>query len=246
MELLRLVRDRGRLEVRSAAALLGVSHETVRRDLRGLESDGLVRRSYGVAFPVESGAFETALTYRESNNAEEKQRIASAAVEHLGEAQTLFLDEGYQTRLVAEALPDDRPFTVVTSSLPIATRLSHRPNVQVLILGGRVRGTTLGIVDHWAADMLASFVIDLAFIGANGVSEEAGLTTPDPAVALVKSAAVRAARHRIFVGAHHKFGVSTFVRFAALADFDTMITGMELSSSHASRFVAAGAALIRV
>lgn len=169
MELLRLVRDRGRLEVRSAAALLGVSHETVRRDLRGLESDGLVRRSYGVAFPVESGAFETALTYRESNNAEEKQRIASAAVEHLGEAQTLFLDEGYQTRLVAEALPDDRPFTVVTSSLPIATRLSHRPNVQVLILGGRVRGTTLGIVDHWAADMLASFVIDLAFIGANGV-----------------------------------------------------------------------------
>lgn len=246
LELLRLTRDRGRLEVAAAAVTLGVSAETVRRDLRRLESDGLIRRSYGVAVPVESGAFETGLDYRETNNAAEKHRIARAAVDHLGEAQTLFLDEGYQTQLIAAALPLDRPFTVVTSSLPVATRLSHRSNVQVLILGGRVRGNTLGIVDHFASDMLRTFVIDLAFIGANGVSEEAGLTTPDPAVAMVKEAAVRVSRHRLFVGAHHKFGVSTFVRFAALADFDTMITGTELPASHAARFTVAGASLLRV
>ena len=58
--------------------------------------------------------------------------------------------------------------------------------------------------------MLSGFVIDLAFVGANGISRESGLTTPDPAVADIKAHAVRAARRRVFVGIHTKFGVRTF------------------------------------
>ncbi|RKR74388.1 DeoR/GlpR family DNA-binding transcription regulator [Frondihabitans australicus] len=245
-ELLRLTRESGRLDAADAARLVGVSPETLRRDLRALEEAGLIRRSYGAAVPVESGAYETGLAYRETNHAAEKARIADAAARHLGEAQTIFLDEGYQTQLVAERLPGDRPLTILTSSLPVAARLSERPNVQLLLLGGRVRGNTLGTVDHWAADMLRQFVVDLAFVGANGVSETDGLTTPDPAVAMVKSAAVATSKRRIFVGASHKFGTSTFVRFAALTDFDVMITGTELSASAAGRFAAAGARLERV
>jgi DeoR family transcriptional regulator, fructose operon transcriptional repressor len=246
LELLRIARDNGRLDVTAASHLLGVAQETVRRDLRALELQGLVRRSYGVAYPVESGAFETALMSRETINPEEKVRIAAAAAAELGEAQTIFIDEGFQTQLIAQRLPGNVRLTVVTSSLPIANQLATRPGIQLLVLGGRVRGNTLGVVDHWAADMLKSFNVDLAYVGANGLSLEGGVTTPDPSVAMVKAAAIQVARRRVFVGAHHKFGTTTFVRFAELQDFDRMITGHELTPSVAAQFTAAGAQLIRV
>ncbi|MCG7415567.1 MULTISPECIES: DeoR/GlpR family DNA-binding transcription regulator [Microbacterium] len=245
-ELLTLIRTQGRLDVAGIPDLLGVSAETIRRDLRSLESQGLVRRGYGVAYPIESGAFEPALDVRMNINPEQKQRIASAVIPRIGEAQTIFIDEGYQTQLVAQRLPLDRPFTVVTASLPIATLLAPRSNVQVVILGGRVRGNTLGVADHWPAKMLSTLTIDLAILGANGVSVERGMTTPDPAVAAVKTAAAEAAIRRIFIGAHHKFGTATFAKFAEVTDFELLITGHELAASMANHFSITGVPVLRV
>ncbi|MGI5191592.1 DeoR/GlpR family DNA-binding transcription regulator [Promicromonospora sp. CA-289599] len=245
-ELLALVRRRGRIEVSESARVLSVSQETVRRELRKLEAQGLVRRSYGLAFPVETSSFESALSQRQESFPEEKARIAAEVARRLGEAQTIFVDEGFQPLLAARALPRDRELTVVTSSLPVATELSARANVQIIIIGGRVRGKTLGVVDGTAVDMLRTFRLDLGLIGANGVTVEDGLTTPDPAVARVKAAAVQVSRRRIFIGAHHKFGVTSFVRFAGLHDFEAMITGTELGSARARAFHAAGAEIVQV
>jgi DeoR/GlpR family transcriptional regulator of sugar metabolism len=246
LQLLGLVRERAQVEVATIAAATGASVETIRRDLRALEAQGLIRRSHGLVSAIESGAYETALAFRATNHADEKARIAERAVEHLGDARTVFLDEGFQTQLIAARLIATPGLTVVTSSLPVANALASRSDAQVIIVGGRVRGNTLGVVDHWAAEMLATFNLDLAFIGANGVSAEHGLSTPDPAVAMVKAAAVRAAQRNIFVGAHNKFGARTFVRFAELRDFDLMITGRELTGSAAAMLTSAGAHLVRV
>ena len=246
IRLLQLVRENGELEVTAVDSLLDVSLETIRRDLRALEAQGLIRRSYGRVFAVESGVFETSLAARTTINPEEKGRIASAVVGRLGEAQTIFIDEGFQTQLIAQRLPDDRRLTIVTASLPIATMLAPRLNMQVVLLGGRVRGNTLGVVDIAAVDALRRLNLDLALVGANGVSVERGMTTPDPAVAAVKEAAVQSASRRIFVGAHHKFGTTTFVSFAALTDFELIITGQELGVTLANRFVSVGANLLRV
>lgn len=245
-ELLALVRGQGRIEVSESARLLGVSQETVRRELRKLEAQGLIRRSYGLAFPVESSTFETALAERTQNFPEEKARIAAEAARRVGEARTIFVDEGFQSLLVARALPDDRDLTVVTTSLPIASDLAARDNLQVIIVGGRVRGNTLGVVDGWATDMLRSFRMDLAFIGANGVTVADGLTTPDPAVAHVKAAAIACSHRKIFMGAHHKFGVTSFVRFAELSAFEVFVTGVELPAARARMFSEAGAHIVQV
>ena len=153
------------MDVAALAAELSVSPETVRRDLRVLEDRGLVRRTHGGAHPVESAGFETTLAARTTRHVPQKARIATAAVELLGEADTVFVDEGFTPQLIAEALPQDRPLTVVTASLTTAGPLAEREHAQVLLLGGRVRGTTLATVDHWATDMLAGLVIDLAYVG---------------------------------------------------------------------------------
>ncbi|MFF1879692.1 DeoR/GlpR family DNA-binding transcription regulator [Leifsonia sp. NPDC058230] len=245
-EILDIVRREGRLDVAPGAARLGITPETLRRDLRALERIGHIRRSYGAAFPVESSRFETPLDFRENANSEEKARIADAAAGQIGHAQTIFIDEGFLPQLVARALPDDRPLTVVTASLPAANELAQRREVEVFLLGGRVRGTTLGTVDHWATTMLQSFVIDLAYIGANGISTEHGLTTPDPAVAAVKRAAVAASRQRIFIGTHTKFGVSSFSRFAEIGEFEKLVTGEQLSPHRAQLFSQYGPKVLRV
>ncbi|GIF23887.1 DeoR/GlpR family transcriptional regulator of sugar metabolism [Actinoplanes tereljensis] len=119
-DLLQRLRTDGRLDVSAIAEEVGISRETLRRDLRKLESQGLLRRSYGVAYPVESGAYESELSARVDSNVEEKMRIATAAISHLGAAQNVFIDEGFTTQLIAQHLPESEHFTVITPSLPIA------------------------------------------------------------------------------------------------------------------------------
>jgi DeoR/GlpR family transcriptional regulator of sugar metabolism len=242
---LELARSRGQVSVTELAAMMNVSMETARRDLSLLESHGLIRRTYGQAYPVETAAYESDIATREVAHVEEKRRIAEEAVRHMEDAETIFIDEGCTPQIIASRLPD-RKLRVVTASLPIAAQLAARESFSVYLLGGRVRGHTQGTVDHWAIDMLGGFVIDLAFIGANAISREHGLTTPDPAVAEVKKTAVRVARRRVFIGVSTKFAVTSFCRFADVADFNLIISDRKLSSSEATRYSALGPAVIRV
>ncbi|WP_406279968.1 DeoR/GlpR family DNA-binding transcription regulator [Streptomyces sp. NBC_00191] len=244
--ILAVARRNGSMEVAAVAAELMVSPETVRRDLRVLEEYGLVRRTHGGAYPVESAGFETTLAARTTRYVPQKARIATAAVELLGEAETVFIDEGFTPQLIAEALPQDRPLTVVTASLATAGSLAGREHTQVLLLGGRVRGNTLATVDHWVTGMLAGLVIDLAYVGANGISREYGLTTPDPAVGHVKAQAMKSARRRIFSGIHTKFGAVSFCRFAEVTDFEAIVTDTSLSAVEAQRYAQLGPQVIRV
>lgn len=244
--ILSLLRQAGQAEVSALAADFRVAPETIRRDLSELERRGLIRRTHGGAYPVESAGYETDLAHRETHQVESKRRIAAAAVRLVDAAETVFIDEGYTQQLLAGMLPTDRPLTVVTASLPTAAAVARSPETTVLLLGGRVRGRTLATVGSWATQMLSSFVIDLAFMGANGIARDSGLTTPDPVVADVKAQAIRSSRRRVFVGIHTKFGVSSFCRFAEIGDFEAIVTDTGLSAAEASRYSLLGPTVTRV
>ncbi|WP_029391464.1 DeoR/GlpR family DNA-binding transcription regulator [Streptomyces xiaopingdaonensis] len=239
-------RKAGSVDVSELSSALGVARETIRRDLRVLEQRGLLRRTHGGAYPVESAGFETTLAFRTTMHVPEKRRIAAAAADLVGEAETVFVDEGFTPQLIAEALPRDRELTVLTASLTTAGALAGVDSYTVLLLGGRVRGSTLATVDHWTTRMLSGFVIDLAFLGANGISREHGLTTPSPAVAEVKSQALRASRRRIFAGLHTKFGAVSFCRFADVGAFEAIVTDTGLPAAEAHRYSLQGPNVVRV
>ena len=103
----------------------------------------------------------------------------------------------------------------------------------------------MATVDHWATQMLDDLVIDLAFLGSNGISREHGLTTPDPAVAAVKRLVVQRSRRRVFVGLAKKFGVSSFCRFADILDFECLVSDTGLSVREAQRYAALGPQVVR-
>lgn len=239
-------RAEGAVDVQILAKELDVSSETVRRDLRVLESYGLLRRTHGGAYPVETRSFEATLAMSTSRHVAEKRRIAAAAVELLGPAETVFVDEGFTPQLIAEALPRDRPLAVFTAALGVANALSLRENTTVMLLGGQVRGNTQAAMGPWASQMLQEFNIDLAYLGANGISRDHGLTTSDPSVGKIKAQAMKVSRRKVFVGVHTKFGAVSFCRFADFREFEAIVTDTRLPAAEARRYSRAGSRVLRV
>ena len=244
--LIERARSSGRLDVSAISEELGLARETIRRDLTSLQRQGLIRRVYGGAVPVERLTFDSGLSVRAQRRQEEKNRIAAAAANLVKSAESIYIDEGNLPQLVANHLKSERPITVVSPSLAIATSLVGRPNIEVIVLGGRVRAETFGTVDHWAVSMLESLVIDLAFMGANGVTITRGLTVPNGAIAAVKSMAMRVSRRRVLVADSSKYGSDSFVRFAELSDFERFVTDSGLAVEHAAELHARGIDVARV
>ena len=125
-QILERARSAGSVTVVAIAEGLNVSAETVRRDFKVLEDHGLLRRTHGGAHPVDGAGFETGVSQSAEYLLGEKRRIAVAAVDSLGDAESLYVDEGFTPGLVAQKLLKlRRPLTVVTSSLAVAGTLGE-------------------------------------------------------------------------------------------------------------------------
>ena len=244
-EILRLARDGGRVDVVSLAEEFQVTAETIRRDLKALDRAGLLRRVHGGAIPAGRLDFEPDLAERESTAADEKDRIAKAALAELPSGGTMILDAGSTVARLAGAIPLDAQLTVVTHSLPTAARLADHPGIQLHLVGGRVRHRTRAAVDAWALRAYGEIRADVVFIAANGFSAGHGLTTPDLAEAAVKRAAIRAARRVVLLADSSKHGQEHFARFGNLGDVDLLITDSGLSPEDATAIERGGTEVVR-
>ncbi|MBO3746790.1 DeoR/GlpR transcriptional regulator [Streptosporangiaceae bacterium NEAU-GS5] len=244
-EILQRARSQGRVDVVTLAEEFGVTTETIRRDLTALERAGVLRRVHGGAIPVERLAFEPALAARDEVMTAEKERIAKAALAELPQDGAIVLDAGSTTGRLARVLPADRELTIVVNSPPLAAALATRPNLSVIMLGGRVRGKTLATVDDWALQPLSQLHVDVAFMATNGCSVSKGLTTPDPAEAAVKRAMIKCARRRVLLADHTKFSSDYFARFGALDEIDLIISDSGLDAGLAADLAAAGPDVVR-
>ncbi|MFJ7156028.1 DeoR/GlpR family DNA-binding transcription regulator [Streptomyces sp. NPDC101118] len=239
-EILRLARAAGRVDVLSLAEEFQVTAETVRRDLKALDRAGLLRRVHGGAIPAGRLDFEPDLTEREATAADEKDRIARAALAELPDGGSVILDAGSTTARLAAAIPVDSALTVVTHALPVAARLAAHTGIDLHLVGGRVRQRTRAAVDAWALRAYAEIRADVAFLATNGFSAERGLTTPDLAEAAVKAAALHAARRVVLLADSAKAGQEHFARFGGFADVDLLITDAGLDRAQQAAIEAAG------
>ena len=234
----------GRASVVDLAEALAVTPETIRRDLSVLERQGLVRRVHGGAIPVRRAGILAPADTRTAVLIEEKGRIAEAALQELPKSGAIIIDSGTTTGRLVSILPHGRHLTVVTNSVQHAIALAGRQDVTCLLLGGRVRGRTLACVDNWALDGLRDLTVDVAFIGASGVTAESGLTTPDRVEAEIKAAMINAARRTVVLADHSKFGADAFAKFAKLEEIDVVISDSGLDKDAASSIAAAGLTLV--
>lgn len=159
------------------AASLGVSLETIRRDLAALEKQGQLLRVRGGAGQHRSVASEEALYAERSLLAtKEKSAMARTAASLIQPGMTLMIDVGTSCLSVARAIPEDFRGRIVTCALSIAIELADRPDVEVLVSGGRLRPGDLALSNGHAVAFFEEVRPDLAFLGSGGLDAEAGLT----------------------------------------------------------------------
>jgi DeoR/GlpR family transcriptional regulator of sugar metabolism len=169
---------------------LGVSEDTVRRDLRELAAQGLVQRVHGGALPPapQLGSF----AHRRATALHAKEALADAAVRVLSDARVILLDGATTNLEVARRLPAGRPCTVLTNSPPIATVLADHPTAEVVVIGGRLDKQAQVTVGAAAVDFIRTVRADACVLGVCALHPEAGLSTDDLEEAYVKRAMVAA------------------------------------------------------
>jgi DeoR family transcriptional regulator, fructose operon transcriptional repressor len=242
-----LVATRGRVSVTELAGHFDVTTETLRRDLSTLERLKLLRRVHGGAVSVRSlTMLEAQLSERDHEHSAEKERIARAALDLLPAGGcTLVLDAGSTTARLAEMLPGNAHWTVITNAVPIASLLAPLPHVELHVLPGRVRSATQAAVGHATVKALHEFRADLAFVGTNGITLAHGLSTPDPEEAATKRGMVESAQRVVTLADASKIGQERTVRFAAVSEIDVLVTDDGVDPADVEMFETAGLDVIR-
>ncbi|WP_437608928.1 DeoR/GlpR family DNA-binding transcription regulator [Erwinia sp. V71] len=210
---------------------LGISRETARRDIIELEAQGLARRVHGGLVATDSVP-EPPLTVRSTVMAREKRAIARAAAQRLQSGQTLFLDAGSTTTMLADELRSMSGLTIITNSLQAALRLSageeHETlNNEVILLGGsmmagaqQTRGElTIAEITRWRADV--------ALLSPVGVDSHNGASSFHPYEAAIARAMTQQAKQLILLADHSKLGVTSRRIYATSSEISLLVTDSE-------------------
>jgi DeoR/GlpR family transcriptional regulator of sugar metabolism len=183
---------RGRIVAKEIAEELGLSEDSIRRDLRELAAAGLCQRVYGGALPASPAT--AAYDVRESVEPDSKRRVAERAVSLISPGMAVILDGGTTTLALVHALPPGLDCTVITHSPTIAAALVGHPSIEVYVIGGRLFRHSVVTSGAAAVEAAQAVSADLFMLGVTGVHPRRGLTTGDADEAAMKRAlAARAA-----------------------------------------------------
>jgi DeoR/GlpR family transcriptional regulator of sugar metabolism len=237
------VRTQGAASAEELSRSLGVSVETIRRDLRDLRNQGLLNRVHGGAMSscrTSEGSFAA----RSTLNLARKQAIAAFAASLVGAEETIVIDTGTTPLELAQALPASFRGRVLTNSVPVAAALCDRNDIELLLCGGQIRPGDGACSGPHAAAFFADFYADKAFLGAGGVHPEAGLTDYYPAEAAVRRTITAHSAATYVLADSSKLGVIAVYRVCTLDQLTAVITD-DQETPGASAGLAAGVALLR-
>jgi DeoR/GlpR family transcriptional regulator of sugar metabolism len=212
----------GRIVVKDLAAELGVTEDSLRRDLRELAAAGRCQRVYGGALPVSPAIADYAA--RQELTPASKRRVARRAAQLVAPGCTVILDGGTTTLQVARALPPDLQATVVTHSPTVAAALVAHPRIELFLLGGRVFKHSAVASGAAAVEAAAKVNADVFLLGVTGVHPQAGLTTGDADEAAMKRALARRAAETYVLASTEKIGTASRFSVLPLAEIAGIIT----------------------
>lgn len=215
------VAQRGRAHVAELRELVAVTEPTIRRDLTELERQRILKRTHGGAIALRP-LLEPTLASREVTNVEEKDAIAAACMAEIDNGTSIFLDSGSTVLRIAHRLAG-LSLNVLTNSIGVAEAVADAPGVRHTVVGGQLRQTGGCFVGPLALAAVERFTVNVAFIGASGLSTE-GITEADLAEAELKAAVIARARRVVVPIDHSKVGATDFALITGLDDIDVVVT----------------------
>lgn len=229
----------GEVDVVDLARRFGVSASTVRRDLQRLSEEKAVRRTYGGAILTTHGP-ESTLIERQVVQGAQKRAIAVAALASIKDGETLILDAG-STVMALGVLLKGRRLSIVTNNIALLPFLAGEPGIEVTVLGGALRATSMGTVGPLATDALRRITADRVFMSADGVVAGRGLCEASLDQVALKSLMMEQAREVVVLADATKLGRSEQLAWAPLPPRWHLVTDAPASDSRVADLVAAGA-----
>ena len=224
LQLVEEVRARQSTSVEQLAEILGVTLQTVRRDIQKLADAGLLVRFHGGVRVPSATVENLAHTQRQVLHAEGKMRIARAIADSIPNGCSLILNIGTTTEAVAQALLKHKGLRVITNNLNVAAILSSNADCEVIVAGGVVRTRDGGIVGEAAVDFIRQFRVDSAIIGISGIEDDGTLRDFDYREVKVAQTIVEHAREVWLAADHSKFNRPAMVQLATLDQIDRLFT----------------------
>ncbi|HEY9216617.1 MAG TPA: DeoR/GlpR family DNA-binding transcription regulator [Phenylobacterium sp.] len=222
-EILEIARRTGKVTVESLADRLGVTPQTIRKDLNDLSANSLLSRVHGGAV-ITSGIDNLEYEARRQVAREEKQAIGEAVAELIPDNASIFINIGTTTEEVARALAHRRGLLVITNNLNVVDLLYRSPEIEVIVVGGRIRPVDRAAVGAFAVEFIKSFKVDFAVIGASAIDEDGTLLDFDMNEVQVSQAIIHNARQVVLAADSSKLGRPAPVRIGHIGEVSIFVT----------------------
>ena len=243
-----VVTEQEEIEVTALAARFGVSETSIRRDLAVLEERGRIKRVHGAAISVHAAARTTVVSTKLQEHIEEKRRIGAAAAGLVQPGGVVLFDSGTTVAQVAAQFPvglrSGNAITAVTHSLLVVSEVAAWDGPHLLCLGGLFLPDYQAFVGPQTVLSLKGFSADLAFLGCDGLSVEAGITTPHVLIAEVGATMAGRARRVVALADSSKLGRYGFSTIVPLTQVDLLITDTGAPPDEVAKIRAAGVEVI--
>lgn len=240
--ILEALSEKGRVLSAELVNDLGVSEDTIRRDLKDLADAGLLKRVHGGALPVGKIIFQ--FSKRETQSATEKNAIAKRAASFIKDRQVIFIDGGTTTAQVAAHLRTDLVATFITNCLPTAMRLSELPRLDVRVLGGKVVPDMLLTFGPQTIREITSIQADLCLISMECLDLQYGATVSNYDDSLVKQAMMERSAESLVLAEGQKFNRVSPYKVADISAISTIITDTSIEEKHLEAFRKIGSSIL--
>lgn len=234
-EIVRRMYLSGYVAARELALSLAVDTSTIRRDLDVLARAGLLERTHGGA-RVPQGAADVPYAIKERERQAAKTAIGRVAAQVVRDGDTLMLDSGSTVYAVAAALRDRRDLTVIVNDLRTAHLVADIPSVRLIVPGGEQLSSNYALVADHAVSVVQELRVEWAFIGADAIDLETGITNTNTLEVPLKQAMIASARTTVVVADSSKFGRRALVRVADVGEVHRIVTDDELPLETAARY----------
>ena len=223
-KIIEILNKKGSVTNRELITRLGASESTVRRDITFLAANGKLVKVHGGAIAADSeiSSKDFEVTTRRMINADKKHKITKYAASFIKDGDLVYIDAGTTTELLVKNLPKGIHASFVTNAVSHAIILEKK-GYKAYIPGGRLKPVTEAIIGSEAIRSLRMYNFSKGFFGANGISHDKGITTPDLGEALIKEFAMSQCRKRYVLSDSSKFGHVSSVTFSRMEDV-TIIT----------------------
>lgn len=240
--LARLHKD-GQIVAKSLSEELGLSEDTIRRDLRELASEGLLQRVHGGALPASPAMGDFAQRQQISSDA--KPAIARAAASMIEPGQVIFIDGGTTAVQLARALPPDLHCTVVTHSPSVAVELAGHAHIDVILIGGRLFKHSIVAMGPSALEAIAQIRTDIYFMGVCSLHPQSGISTGDFDEAGIKRAISNMAQRTVVLASPEKLDTASPYQIAPLSQISAIIVNRDVPETLVAPYLSMGIAITR-